>query len=157
MNSSAREQNLQGESTVNLSRLEDVRLVELPLHAHDNGELVVVEHGKSLPFSAPRMFTVRAPEGAVRGQHAHKRCAQFLICVHGAIHVECDDGQAKSHYLLDAGSKGLLIPPGIWGTEIYVVGGSVLSVLCDRPYEAADYLRDYDEFIAWRKSEARAR
>lgn len=141
---------------MNLSTLADVRLVDLPVHAHDNGELVVVEHGKSVPFATQRMFTVRAPEGAIRGQHAHKRCAQFLICVHGVIHVECDDGEQKTKYLLDAGSKGLLVPPGIWASEIYVVGGSVLSVLCDRPYEAADYLRDYGEFIAWRKSEARA-
>lgn len=136
---------------MSLATLDEVRLVELPIHAQVNGELVVMEHGAQLPFVAARMFTVRAPESAVRGKHAHKRCAQFLVCVHGVIDVECDDGARTKKFLLDAGSKGLFVPPGIWATEIYVAGGSVLSVLCDRTYEESDYLREYESFLAWRK------
>jgi dTDP-4-dehydrorhamnose 3,5-epimerase-like enzyme len=136
-----------------LKSLTDVQLVMLPLHAHDNGELVVIEEGKSIAFASARMFTVRARAGAVRGEHAHKRCAQFLVCVHGAIEVVCDDGADTKTFLLDAGNKGLLVPPSIWATENYVTEGAVLSVLCDRHYDADDYLRDYDRFLAWRKAD----
>lgn len=133
--------------------LTDVRLVDLPRHEADNGELVVIEEGRTIPFATVRMFTVRAPASAVRGQHAHKRCAQFLVCVHGSIRVECDDGERTTTFLLDSGSVGLLVPPSIWASETYVVGGSVLSVLCDRHYEADDYIRDYDRFLAWRRAD----
>ena len=35
---------------------------------------------------------------------------------------------------------------------MYLLGDSVRGVLCDRPYEADDYLRDYDQFQVWRES-----
>ena len=130
----------------------EVVLVELPRHTRDDGELVVIEAGESIPYPAVRTFTVRATEGAVRGRHAHKQCNQFLVCVHGAIDVECDDGANKATFRLDAGHQGLLVPASIWATETYVVSGSILTVLCDRTYEAGDYLRDYEEFLRWRTS-----
>lgn len=136
-----------------LRSVADVRLVELAMHAREDGELVVVEQGKAIAFPVLRMFTVRAAQGAIRGRHAHKQCWQFLLCVHGAIEVECDDGTSKQAFLLDAGNKGLLVPPSIWASETYVVGESVLSVLCDRLYEADDYLRDYEQFLAWRRTD----
>ena len=42
--------------------------------------------------------------------------------------------------------NGLLIPPGIWSTQEYLVDNAVLMVMCDRGYEAADYIRDYNDF-----------
>jgi hypothetical protein len=45
---------------------------------------------------------------------------------------------------------GLLVPPGIWAEEIYEKPHSVLAVLCDRPYEEGDYIRDFEEFKAYR-------
>jgi dTDP-4-dehydrorhamnose 3,5-epimerase-like enzyme len=132
----------------------DVRLVELPRHTADNGELVVIEEGHALPFVARRMFTVRAPEQAIRGRHAHKQCSQFLICVHGHIDVLCDDGKNTARFVLNNGSTGLLIPAGVWATETYIENDSVLSVLCDRRYEQDDYLRDYEQFLQWRARNA---
>ena len=137
-----------------MKTIEDVRLVALPRFQHENGELVVVEGGQAVPFAPVRMFTVKAGAGALRGCHAHKACSQFMMCVHGVIKVECDDGAQKRTFVLDSGSKGLLVPPGIWASETYEVEGAVLSVLCDRPYEAGDYLREYDQFLAHRRAHA---
>lgn len=137
---------------MSLKHLADVQEIALPCRARDDGELVVVEEGKALPFAALRMFTVRAVKGAVRGHHAHMRCTQLLICVHGAIDIECDDGTAKAHFALDRGDKSLLVPASIWATETYRTDGSVLTVLCDRHFEEEDYIRDYDQFLAWRRS-----
>lgn len=150
--SSSREGSAVLERTRTCRDVSEVRLVELPRHTRDDGELVVVEQGKSIPFPTVRTFFVRATEGAVRGRHAHKQCNQFLVCVHGAIEVECDDGATKTTFLLDAANQGLLIPASIWATETYVVSGSVLGVLCDRPYEADDYLREYEAFLVWRRA-----
>ncbi|MDB4945226.1 MAG: hypothetical protein JWP97_4760 [Labilithrix sp.] len=132
--------------------VDDVRLVELPSHRSADGELVVVEHGQAIPYVVRRMFTVRADAGAIRGRHAHKRCSQFLVCSHGRIEVDCDDGSREVTFELATGTRGLLVPPGIWATERYVTADSVLVVLCDRLYEADDYLRDHDQFLAWRRA-----
>jgi hypothetical protein len=137
---------------VHLRTLVDVRPVELERHVRDDGELVVVEQGTSISFPVLRMFIVRASEGAVRGRHAHKLCSQLLVCVHGTIEVECDDGVDRRTFLLDMPNKGLLVPPSIWASETYVVASSVLTVLCDRHYEADDYLRSYEQFLVWRRA-----
>src|SRR4051812_20184385 len=136
-----------------LSRVSDVREITLPGSVRADGELIVVQYGQELPFAALRLFTVRGIEGAVRGRHAHKQCAQFLICVHGIIDVECDDGVDKRRFALDRGTKGLLIPPSIWASETYRTDGAVLAVLCDRVYEENDYIRNYEEFLAWHRRE----
>ncbi len=128
----------------------DVRILELPTHSQSDGDLVVLEQGKAMPFAAARMFLVRARAGAVRGKHAHKECAQLLVASSGTIEVECKDGASSATFTLDRIDRALLVPPSIWASERYVAEGSVLSVLCDRPYEPDDYLRDWDAFLAWR-------
>ena len=125
-------------------------VIELPRHFAVNGDVVVMETVTHIPFIIARVFVVLAPSGAIRGQHAHKQCAQFLTCPAGRVDVMCDDGLEKATYVLDQPGLGLLVPPSIWAQQTYQAAGSVLTVLCDRPYEAEDYIRDYEEFIAYR-------
>jgi len=106
-----------------------------------------------VPFSIVRVFFVEAPNGAVRGQHAHRACAQFLTCPRGHVDVVCDDGTATATYVLDRPDRALLVPAGIWSEQMYKAQGSVLVVLCDRLYEADDYIRDYDAFKVYRQVE----
>lgn len=127
----------------------DVREVALPLHSRDDGDLSVLEKA-NLPFTVARLFFVRAADAATRGRHAHKVCNQFMMCVHGAIEVICDDGAAKRTITLDVMNKGVLVPASIWATEIYRAPQSVLMVACDRVYEEDDYIRDYGAFLRYR-------
>ena len=106
----------------------------------------------NVPFEIARVFFVRAPDGAIRGQHAHRRCAQFLACSSGAVEVLCDDGQRIVKFLLDHPNLGLLVPPGIWSQQMYRGDHAALTVLCDRLYEKDDYIRDYDNFIEFRRN-----
>jgi dTDP-4-dehydrorhamnose 3,5-epimerase-like enzyme len=124
----------------------DIALIDLPHHFENNGNLIVMEGNKQVPFSIARVFIVKAPKDEVRGQHSHKKCTQFLICNSGSVEVICDDGTNRQIYLLNKPNKGLLIPPGIWAQQTYLMENSILTVLCDRPYEADDYIREYDEF-----------
>ena len=120
--------------------------IDFPIHTESNGVLSVFECGRKVPFDIRRVFTVSARKGDVRGDHAHKQCTQLLVCTSGKIHVACDDGAVKSEHLLQHMGNGLLIPPGIWSTQNYLVDDAVLMVLCDRGYEAADYIRDHNDF-----------
>lgn len=123
-----------------------VKLVELPHFFEENGDLVVMEGFVNIPFNIARVFLVRAPDGAIRGQHAHRRCSQFFVCPSGVVEVVCDDGRQSVEFVLDRPSMGLLIPPGIWAQQTYIGSHAALMVLCDRPYKAADYIRDYGEY-----------
>lgn len=139
-------------SRVGLASLSDVMLVDLPQHVAENGELIVLEGTRHVPFAIARAFYVRAAEGAIRGQHAHRQCSQFLNCAAGAIEVLCDDGASTGTYVLDRPDRGLLVPAGVWSQQTYRISGSVLLVLCDRPYEAHDYIREYGDFERFRGS-----
>ena len=124
-----------------------VKLIELPYHKENNGDLVVIEgENNVIPFSIKRVFNVRAQKGNIRGRHAHRHCSQLLICTNGAVKVRCDDTRTTEIYVLDKPNFGLLIPPGIWGYQKYIEDNTTLTVLCDRPYEEADYIRNYDDF-----------
>jgi len=140
------------ESPDGYNSIAQVRLVELPRHARANGEVVVAEAAVHVPFAIVRMFTVTAPAGARRGEHAHRRCSQFMLCVHGAIEVLCDDGYEKKTFMLDRGNLALHVPPSIWNRIIFRDSGSSLVVLCDRPFEESDYIRSYSEFLTFRKA-----
>jgi len=133
-----------------MNNLSDLCAVELETHPSADAAVVVAECAKQVPFAIARMFTITARAGAVRGRHAHRRCAQFMVCVHGAMDVVCTDGRAERAFSLDRGNLGLLVPPTIWNTVTVHIEGSVLVVLCDRPYEAQDYIRDYQDFLSFR-------
>jgi len=135
-----------------MTQIEETRVVELPRHTRADGEVVVADAAAQVPFQIQRMFVLAAPAGAKRGRHAHRLCSQFMICVNGAVNVVCEDGSEQRTFTLDRRNLALLVPPGIWNTVNFRDDASVVAVLCDRPYEDHDYIRDYAEFLSFRES-----
>ena len=123
-----------------------VKLIKFSLHANDASSLCVYESGDLVPFEIKRVFTVNAKENVIRGNHAHKKCSQLLVCVSGEIEVTTDNGIEKTVFKLSNLAQGLLIPAGIWASEKYISEGSILMVLCDSYYDADDYVYDYEDF-----------
>lgn len=113
------------------------------------GALTVGEVTEELPFRPERYFVIHdVPSAELRGEHAHKRCEQFLICLHGSCRVLLDDGKSRCEVTLDHPAAGLYMPALIWGTQYRYTNDAVLLVFASRPYEADDYLRTYDDFLA---------
>ena len=113
------------------------------------GALTVGEVPTEVPFSPARYFAVfDVPSVELRGEHAHKQCQQFLICLHGSCRVLLDDGLQRCEVTLDRPDMGVFMPEMIWGTQYCYSPDAVLLVFASRPYEADDYLRTYDEFLA---------
>jgi acetyltransferase-like isoleucine patch superfamily enzyme/dTDP-4-dehydrorhamnose 3,5-epimerase-like enzyme len=104
---------------------------------------------EGIPFSPQRWFMVYdVPSLHVRGEHAHRACEQFLICVSGQVMVAVDDGENRAEVMLDGPTVGIYIPAGIWGSQFRYDSDAVLLVLASLPYDPDDYIRDYDEFLA---------
>jgi WxcM-like, C-terminal len=139
-------------ATALLNTIADVRNVRLPEHTREDGSVIVAETAVHVPFSVARVFTLQSPVGARRGNHAHRLCSQFFLCVSGAVDVICDDGLTRRTFTLDRGNLGLIVPPTIWNTVVFQKPQSVVLALCDRVYEAHDYIRDYAEFLSFRES-----
>jgi len=135
-----------------MNKLTEARLIDLPRHAGTDGEVVVAEAAAQVPFRIERLFILTAPVGSKRGRHAHRLCSQFMICVSGKVDVVCEDGDKQQTFVLNRRDRGLLVPPGLWNTVEFLEGCSVLVVLCDRLYEAGDYIRDYAEFLSFRET-----
>lgn len=131
-----------------ISEVLGARLVRLRRIDSGNGSLVVGELPDELPFVTRRIFTLLdIPEGEVRGTHAHRACEQFLVCMVGSVTAIVDDGEHRAEVVLDDPSFGLYMPALTWGTQYRYSSDAVLLVLASDPYEAADYIEDYDEFV----------
>ena len=130
----------------------DCSIVDLGKHEFDEGNLTVVASEKTVPFGLNRVFYLYdIPGGEARGAHAHKKCHQFLVAASGAFEVVLDDGMNKRTVTLNRPYYGLHIPPGIWAAEQGFSSGSVCLALASDRYDADDYIRDYDEFLKYRK------
>jgi UDP-2-acetamido-3-amino-2,3-dideoxy-glucuronate N-acetyltransferase len=113
------------------------------------GNLVARQMGNGLPFQPQRCFLVYdVPTKELRGEHAHRQCEQLLICVSGSVNVLCDDGEHRQEFVLDSPEIGLCIGPMVWGTQYRYTKDAVLMVLASLPYDAGDYIRTYDAFLA---------
>lgn len=124
-----------------------VSLHRMPSVIDIRGSLTVGEFDRSIPFQVKRYFMVfDVPSKETRGEHAHRVCHQFLICVRGSCAVVADDGTQRQEFLLDRPDVGVHLPPMVWGIQYKYSADAVLLVYASHYYDSADYIRNYAEF-----------
>jgi hypothetical protein len=134
---------------VTRTTVDDCTMLSLPRIDDPRGKLTFIEGGRHLPFEIRRVFYLYdVPTEESRGAHAHRNLHQLLICLSGSFDVALDDGTAKRTVHLNRPWQGLHVPPKIWAAEVNFDPGSVCLVLASDRYDEADYIRDYDDFIA---------
>ena len=130
----------------------DCSVIELPQIENRSGNLTSIQNSIEIPFDIKRIFYLYdIPGGKNRGAHAHKECYQFLIAGSGSFDVLLDDGESKKTVTLNQPFKGLHIPPGIWASEVNFSSGSICLVLASHMYDEKDYIRDYQEFLNYKR------
>jgi UDP-2-acetamido-3-amino-2,3-dideoxy-glucuronate N-acetyltransferase len=131
-----------------LSLIDSVKVVQLPTFEDERGVLSVVNGSTEIPFNISRVFfTYASPLGTVRGDHAHKMCYQFLVCINKEIEVEVTDSKVKKIFTLNSPRFGLLVPPLLWTRQKHLSDHSVGLVMASEPYSEEEYIRDYSEFL----------
>ena len=130
-------------------RTDSVRMLEFAQHGDERGHLVVVEGMKDIPFEIKRVFYIYGSDAdVVRGCHANRRSEFVLINVAGQSKVRVRDGAGnEAVFSINRPHTGLYLPRMVW-TDMYDFSpDSVLLVLSNEPYDAAEYIRDYDAFV----------
>lgn len=139
------------------SSVYDCTIIELDKHHSDRkGNISVVENRKDIPFDVKRTYYLYdVPGGESRGGHAHKELSQLIIAASGSFTVTLDDGRVKRSFTLNRPYQGLYVVPGIWRTLDDFSSGAVCLVLASHGYDAADYIREYEEFIRYKNGNSK--
>ena len=116
-----------------------------------SGRIVVLDCATLLPFQVQRVYWIHGmQQGEQRGGHAHRTLTQAVVAVAGRVSFALDDGTTRTTHLLEHPSAYLIVPPGTWRDFTALEPGTTLLVLASAPYDEADYIRDYADFLKYR-------
>ena len=130
----------------------DAKIINLPKIEDPRGNLTFVEEENHIPFKIKRVYWIYdVPGGQVRGGHAFIEQQELVIALSGSFDVVLDNGDVKQTYSLNRSYFGLYIPAGLWRQMQNFSTNSLALVLSSTCYNADDYIRDYNEYIEFRK------
>lgn len=126
----------------------EIRIIKIPKIEDPRGNLSVIEKDV-LPFEMKRVYYLYdVPSGAERGGHSHKEQQEFLVALSGSFDVILNDGYIEKTVTLNKPFQGLLITNGIWRELKNFSSRAVCLVVASDVFEEADYIREYEEFLA---------
>lgn len=128
-------------------------LIELQKISQDNRAFIgVAEASKHIGFDTRRIYYIRdVQDKEARGFHAHKELEQVFIAMNGSFDIEVEANGKKEKFTLDDPYQALKLPAGYWRVLSNFSENGICLVLASHEYDEADYIRDYDEFLAWGK------
>lgn len=91
--------------------------------------------------------------GVNRGGHAEKNNEELIIAMSGSFDITVDDGIEVYTFTLNRSYYGLYIPKGFWREIKNFSTNAIALEFGSIPYDEKDYIRDYEEFLAYAKSE----
>ncbi len=115
-----------------------------------DGNLFIAEGNRQIPFAIKRAYFINtlANPKAVRGKHAHKALDQVIFAINGSFLLHLDDGRTKQRIRLNDPAVGVRLGPMLWHTMTSFSYDCVICVFASEWFDADDYIRSYDEFLA---------
>ena len=137
-----------------MSSLKILKEIEIKNLTDDRGTLSVAEFQNIGNFETKRIYYIsNVSETDTRGAHAHKRLNQVFFAVAGKFTLTVTDGTNTESVELSPDDKGYFLPSGYWRDLENFTSDAVCLVLASEHYDESDYIRSYDEFLEWIKSE----
>ena len=128
--------------------MKKIKTIKIKSYVSSTGKLIPFAFNKKFPIKTKRIFFLYGKKEQVRGDHAHKKCSQFLFPVLGKIKIECISKKEKKSIILDFKKKeGYLLKPKTWCKIKFLTKNAVLMVACDMEYEFNDYIEKYQDFL----------
>ena len=130
----------------------DCSLLEISKINNEAGNLTILENGLNIPFDVKRIYYLYdVPSGSARGGHANIELEQYIIAACGSYDVILDDGKNKKNFTLNRPNLALHILPGMWRELDNFSSGSISMVLASKLYDEKDYIRDYNQFLNYKR------
>lgn len=132
--------------------IQNSRIIDLPKILDRRGNLSIIEQYKNIPFKIARTYWIYdVPGGEKRGGHAYRENEEFIVALSGSFDVVLDDGKSKEIFSLNRSYYGLYVPRGLWREMNNFSTNSLALVLASTPYNAEDYIYDYQTFLSFNK------
>ena len=133
-------------------KISDCEVINLPKIHNEAGNITALENKDSIPFNIKRIYYLYdVPMGSERGGHGHYELQQYVVAASGSFTFILHDGNNIKEVFLNDPSEALHIKPGIWREIKNFSSGSICLVLASHEYSEADYIRNYDDFLTYRK------
>lgn len=135
-----------------MSILKLAEIINLPKIEDPRGNLSFIEEGNHIPFKIERSYWIYdVPGGQTRGGHAFKEQQELIVALSGSFDVIVDNGFTNQTFSLNRSYYGLYISAGLWRQMQNFSTNSLALVLSSTHYNEMDYIRDYQEFVKYRR------
>lgn len=133
-----------------MKKSENVSIIELPKITDPRGNLTFIQYPEHIPFTINRVFwTYDVPGGGQRGGHAYYRQQELIIALSGSFDVVITHpDETTEKFSLNRSYYGLFLPALTWRHMDNFSTNSLALHLSDQVYDAADYIRDFDQWKA---------
>ena len=130
----------------------EAKIIQLPKILDDRGNLTFIEGENHIPFKIERTYWIYdVPGGEKRGGHAYKELNELIVALSGSFDVVIDNGTEKQTFSLNRSYYGLYVPKLMWRQVENFSTNALALILASAPYNASDYIRDYEQFKTMRK------
>jgi dTDP-4-dehydrorhamnose 3,5-epimerase-like enzyme len=121
------------------------KVINIKSFEDDRGSLLPLEFS-NIGFEPKRLFVVNnVPINSIRGNHAHYKTRQFIICINGVVNVILDYIDSKEIIKL-VKHEAIMVPEMVWDSQEFLSNNSEILVVCSTVYDIDDYILDYDKF-----------
>ena len=137
-----------------MTALKILKEIQVANYLDDRGNLDVAEFQSIGKFETKRIYYIsNVPENDARGAHAHKNLDQVFFAVAGNFNLTVTDGSFTETVDLKAHETGYFLPAGYWRDLKNFTNDAVCLVLASEHYDENDYIRSFEEYLEWKKSE----
>jgi dTDP-4-dehydrorhamnose 3,5-epimerase-like enzyme len=124
-----------------------IKWLKFPSLGDSRGSLVALESSEIVPFNIKRVYYLfDTKDNVTRGNHAHKKLKQVMLCIKGSCTVSLDNGFSRECVNLNSPINGILVEGLIWREMSNFTKDCILLVIASENYDESDYIRDYNEF-----------
>jgi mannose-6-phosphate isomerase-like protein (cupin superfamily) len=137
-----------------MAELKILKEIQVANYLDNRGNLDVAEFQSIGKFETKRIYYISGvSESDARGAHAHKNLDQVFFAVAGNLSMTVTDGSITETVDLKAHEMGYYLPAGYWRDLKNFTNDAVCLVLASEHYDENDYIRSYEEYLEWKKSE----
>jgi mannose-6-phosphate isomerase-like protein (cupin superfamily) len=137
-----------------MAELKILKEIQVANYLDNRGNLDVAEFRSIGKFETKRIYYISGvPESDARGAHAHKNLDQVFFAVAGNLSMTVTDGSITETVDLKAHEMGYYLPSGYWRDLKNFTNDAVCLILASEHYDENDYIRSYEEYLEWKKSE----